>query len=152
MEWKIAFNMRSHAIEKAFPDLVTSGYKISSPRDYHYNCIAWAAKNDAKWWWPDPQNIGFWPAEVPREVTLECFISAFESLGFSICDSQDFEEGYEKIAIFTDSRDIPTHAARQLSSGKWTSKLGRLEDIEHELMGVAGVAYGKISVLLRRPI
>jgi hypothetical protein len=144
--------MQSDAIEKAFPDLVTSGYKISSPRDYRYNCIAWAAKSGTKWWWPDPQNIGFWPAGVPREVSLESFMSAFESLGFSVCDNQDFEDGFEKIAIFTDSQDIPTHAARQLPSGKWTSELGRLEDIEHELIGVGGAAYGKISVVLRKPL
>jgi len=144
--------MRSDAIEKAFPGLAAGSYEISSPQNYRYNCIAWATNNDSKWWWPDPQNIGYWPSGVPRKVTLESFISAFESLGFSVCDNQDLEEGYEKIAIFTDSRDIPTHAARQISSGRWTSKLGRLEDIEHELMGVAGSAYGKISVVLRRPI
>ena len=34
----------SDAIEKAFPDLVTIGYKISSPQNYRYNCIAWAVK------------------------------------------------------------------------------------------------------------
>ena len=99
--WKIAFNMRSNAIEKAFPDLVAIGYKISSPQNYRYNCIAWAASNDTKWWWPDPQNIGFWPPGVPREVSLESFILAFEHLGFSLCDNQDFEEGYEKVAFFT---------------------------------------------------
>ena len=144
--------MRSNVIEEAFPNLVDSGYRISSPQNYRYNCIAWAAKNDNKWWWPDPQNIGYWPAGIPRKVSLESFILAFASFGFSVCDDWNFEAGYEKIAIFTDLQDIPSHAARQLSSGEWTSKLGRLEDIEHELSGVAGVEYGKIATVMKKPV
>jgi regulator of protease activity HflC (stomatin/prohibitin superfamily) len=45
---------------------------------------------------------------------------------------------------------IPVHAARQLPSGMWTSKLGALEDIEHQLEGLAGDRYGKIGQILKR--
>lgn len=45
----------------------------------------------------------------------------------------------------------PTHAARQLENGKWTSKLGQLEDIEHELDGLVGDKYGIVVTILRRP-
>jgi hypothetical protein len=139
--------MRSPTIEKTFPYLASGDYKITSPPTCIYNCIAWAANNDTMWWWPDPQDIYFWPTGILREVSLRAFILAFESRGYSICDNQDLEEGYEKIAIFTDASNNPTHAARQLNSGKWTSKLGGLEDIEHELDGVSGELYGKISVV-----
>lgn len=45
----------------------------------------------------------------------------------------------------------PTHAARQLSSGHWTSKLGDCEDIEHfALDGVANKIYGAAVVFLKR--
>ena len=47
---------------------------------------------------------------------------------------------------------IPVHAARQLSTGKWTSKLGALEDIEHELDGLMGERYGKVGKILKRLI
>ena len=41
--------------------------------------------------------------------------------------------------------------ARQLDSGKWASKLGKLEDIEHDLTGVEGKVYGKVAQYLKKP-
>ena len=46
----------------------------------------------------------------------------------------------------------PTHAARQLPNGKWTSKLGRWEDIEHDLEGLTGEMYGSVQQILKRQI
>jgi hypothetical protein len=48
----------------------------------------------------------------------------------------------------------PTHAARQLPNGKWTSKLGRWQDIEYELDGLVGKMYGTVTVnqILKRAI
>jgi hypothetical protein len=46
----------------------------------------------------------------------------------------------------------PTHAARQLPNGKWTSKLGRWQDIEHELDGLVGEMYGTVKQILKRAI
>lgn len=44
------------------------------------------------------------------------------------------------------------HAARQLSSGAWTSKLGKDVDIEHDTPDdVAGGLYGEVVQLMRRP-
>jgi hypothetical protein len=37
-----------------------------------------------------------------------------------------------------------------LPTGKWTSKLGALEDIEHELEGLIGDRYGKIGQILKK--
>jgi hypothetical protein len=45
-----------------------------------------------------------------------------------------------------------THAARQLDNGKWTSKLGQLEDIEHEsLEALSGAVYGSVVQVLKKP-
>jgi hypothetical protein len=44
------------------------------------------------------------------------------------------------------------HAARQLPGGRWTSKLGNREDIEHDLNAVSGEAYGTVVMVLKRPI
>ena len=46
---------------------------------------------------------------------------------------------------------VPTHAARQMPSGRWTSKLGFREDIEHDLHAVSGDLYGTVVLLLKRP-
>jgi hypothetical protein len=45
-----------------------------------------------------------------------------------------------------------TRAARQLPNGKWTSKLGRWQDIEHELDGLVGAMYGTVRQILKRAI
>jgi hypothetical protein len=56
------------------------------------------------------------------------------------------------IALFADKNDFPLHAARQLPSGRWTSKLGELEDIEHGLRDLEGDAYGTVVLIMKRPI
>jgi hypothetical protein len=61
------------------------------------------------------------------------------------------EPGFEKVALYADAAGIPTHAARQLSGGKWTSKLGRREDIEHALDDLTGDVYGSVVAFLKGP-
>ena len=46
-----------------------------------------------------------------------------------------------------------THAARQLPTGKWTSKLGKGKDIEHDTPeDVAGGLYGELQEIMKRPL
>lgn len=133
-----------------FPNLTSGNSRERSLESQDYNCIAWAASDTAKPWWPD--DDGYWPegANIPREVTLPAFIAAFQSIGYVVCDSGDLEMGVEKIAIYT-SATGPTHAARQLSTGKWTSKLGLDVDIEHDSVSdVAGGLYGTVACFLKR--
>jgi hypothetical protein len=40
---------------------------------------------------------------------------------------------------------------RRTSRGKWTSKLGRWQDIEHELEGLVCEMYGTVQQILKRP-
>ena len=70
-------------------------------------------------------------------------------MGYEPCERGDLEPGFEKVAIFADDEG-PTHAARQLDNGRWTSKLGSMEDIEHALEGLAGSEYGRVVRYLRR--
>ena len=37
-------------IERDFPNLLTTGYEITSPDTIDYNCIAWAAEDNERWW------------------------------------------------------------------------------------------------------
>ena len=77
--------------------------------------------------------------------------------GFEPCENGDHEEGFEKIALYVNKAGKVTHAARQLDSGKWTSKLGNLEDIEHaslrslEDAGTNLTDYGSVAGFLKRP-
>jgi hypothetical protein len=42
------------------------------------------------------------------------------------------------------------HAARQLDSKMWTSKMGDDEDIMHELHGLTGGDYGDVRQFMKR--
>ena len=114
--------------------------------------IAWAAGQNANWWWPGPDvEFEYWPESATRAETLDAFQEAFASVGYAICQGADFEPGFEKVALFADEKNCPMHAARQLPNGRWTSKLGILEDIEHALLDLEGSDYGKVVVLMKRP-
>lgn len=133
-----------------FPRLVGASFRVTSPETPEYNCIAWAAGTNDRWWWPeDPFGVAYWPPGVARETTLAAFTSAYATLGYEPCDSPGLEEGFEKIALYVIGNN-PTHAARQLPSGLWTSKLGPQEDIEHTLEAVEGPAYGRLALVLKR--
>ncbi len=143
----------SRLIESLFPALIVSEYQITSPETPKYNCIAWAAEDDTAWWWPDAFGDYYWPEEAPRQETIEAFIAAFGLLGYHPCANMELETDFEKIAIYVDANGVPTHAAKQLPSGKWTSKLGRLEDIEHATPeNLTGDLYGSVAVALRRGV
>jgi len=136
-------------IERAFPALRDSPFQVTSPRDRRYNCIAWAAGTATEWWWPDGHGGAHWPADAPRVQTIEAFRLAFATLGYVPCDDERVEAGYEKVALFA-LNNTPKHAARQLSSGRWTSKLGPMEDIEHELHDLTGLVYGSVVLFMKR--
>ncbi len=98
-----------------------------------------------------PSTLPFGLNRLPRRVTLECFVAAFETLQYARCESEEYEDGFEKIAILVDPFTTkPTHAARQLTTGRWTSKLGHSFDIEHDLRGGCGQIYGTVGAIMKR--
>jgi hypothetical protein len=143
----------SARLESLFSNLKQTQYKITSEESRWYNCIAFAAGETHRWWWP----IGaYWPEQAPRHETIESFILAFHALGYAPCDDGALEVGYEKVVIYADESGVPTHMARQLPSGMWTSKCGSLEDIEHEtleaLAGFGPSEYGAVVRFFKRAI
>jgi hypothetical protein len=139
------------SLEQIFPALRHGGYRVTSPVDKCYNCIGYAAGDTANWWWPAPQiKDVFWPAGVPREETIAAFAHAFRSLGFVECNTEEFEAGVDRIALFADEQGRPLHAARQMTSARWTSKLGEREDVEHSLRDLEGDVYGKVVLIMKR--
>jgi hypothetical protein len=140
-----------------FPELTQDNHAVTSPATRRYNCTAWAAGETTRKWWPDRRNIGWWPVGVQRAETIEAFVEAYGTLGFRLCFDGSLESGVEKLAIFgrvvqPDKPPIPTHAALQLDSGQWTSKLGDFEDISHAPVdALNGPVYGKVICYLSRP-
>ena len=132
-----------------YPNLSIAGYSTKSPKTPAYNCIAWAAGDDSKWWEPFPNQ--YWPPDIPYEFSVASLTLLFQKMGYEICGSGSFETGYEKVAIFALSGQAK-HAARQLPDGTWTSKVGKNIDIEHALEGLEGPFYGQIEVILRREV
>ncbi len=96
-------------------------------------------------------------AEIPEEASVDDFILGFKTLGYEPCDSDSFEIGYQKVAIYANDIGV-THMARQhLLGWGWLSKLGDWEDILHgNLKDVEGSMsalaneYGKVKQILKR--
>ena len=136
-------------MESRFPALLKVGYCVASDEDSGYNCIAWAAGRSDQWWEPSPGY--YWPDGSPAIDTVEALMQVFRDLGYEVCANGHAESGFQKIAIFAED-EIYTHAARQLDDGKWTSKIGAWEDIEHSSCeGLEGNEYGKVRHFMKRP-
>lgn len=131
-----------------FPNLNSANHNISSPCTTTYNCIAWAAHITDRWLWPAHP---FWPYALNNNKSvLIHLIRFFESHGYERCDDCKLEIDFEKIAIFTNEGE-PTHAARQLPNGCWTSKIGAYEDIVHLYVDdVGGPFYGRPDIFMKR--
>lgn len=136
-------------MDEHFPNLSAEGFTPTSPESVDYNCVAWAAGDVTRWWWPDAMDLSYWPDGVPRQATVEAFQQAFSLLGYIVAENSALDAGLEKIAIY--ARDgSPTHVARQLTSGTWTSKLGASLDISHTLTGLDGPLYGRVVSVMQR--
>lgn len=114
-----------------FPKLDARNHRITSREDPGYNCVAWATCDSTRWW---DHVCGYWPDGVTQDSSVEAYVDLFRELGFE--ESANSE---------------PEPVARLLESGNWTSKLGVLEDIEHDdLDSLADGSYGRPFMFLRR--
>ena len=85
------------------------------------------------------------------EFGLAAYIAAFHTLGYVPCADGSLEEGFEKVAIYQSLSGYVVHMARQLPTGRWTSKIGSLEDIEHASPAeLEGREYGTVVQYMRR--
>jgi hypothetical protein len=134
-----------------FPHLVEGSFTITSEATESYNCIAWASGGSSRKWDPSLSDGRFWPKGLRRDFDLACFVELYRTQGYFSCDNGLFEEGFEKIALYVGDDNEVKHAARQLQSARWTSKLGDFEDIEHELEALEGGGYGTVKQFLKRP-
>lgn len=146
--------MSSSFIGSLFPLLTDQYHEITSPPVRRYNCIAWAACDSHRFWWPDAEGNAYWPEGITREETLASFVAAYQTLGYELCADGTLSEGIQKIAIYGRIENgmlMPTHASRQLSSGLWTSKMGKAEDISHASPDhLTGPLYGSVACFMYR--
>jgi hypothetical protein len=145
------------------PALANAQWSIKSPFDTSYQCIAWAACRTDRRWWPWDHPSCYWPSgfqkfPVYSPVPVDSFADMFEKkFGYTVCRNQNFEFGYQKIAIYANALGV-THMARQSFWGHgWLSKLGTEEDILHSRLGdVAGDLapmagqYGEVALVMKR--
>src|SRR4051812_43732089 len=115
----------------AFPNLIKKAHDVTSDEDPDYNCIAFAYGITNRKYWPNFHPDFAWPDGIPKVETLHAFEKLFESIGYVRAADGKHVAGVEKVAIYTSSDGRPTHAARQIDSGRWASKLGVWYDIEH---------------------
>jgi hypothetical protein len=148
-------------------NLPPSGWSITSPPTIAYNCIAWAAGENERQW--QPFGDYYWPSGIPREHTLDAYISLYLSLEFIEDPARilSYEEGIERIAIYVDDRNRPSHVARQITReviaryplspnfggeiGMWTSKITDEEDICHDNVHNIEGTLGHVVVVMTRP-
>ncbi|MHC4478909.1 MAG: DUF7689 domain-containing protein [Planctomycetota bacterium] len=132
-----------------FPRLRKTPFQVTSPDDPSYNCVAWVLGDTKNWWEPDPWGEYYWPPGIPRNYALRTYQAMFESFGYSVANEDDLESGGNNVAIFAKLGHFK-HVALQLDSERWTSKLGRDEDIEHPLGGLVGELYGGVKIILKK--
>lgn len=127
-------------------------FSVTSEPSEGYNCFAWALGDDSQW--IDPTvDYARATTNVSNESQFDSVVELFRQAGYEVCGDDSLEDGYEKVAIYAKDGE-PTHAARQLSDGRWTSKLRKYEDIEHDLLdalnGEGFGEYGRVALFMFR--
>jgi hypothetical protein len=140
-----------------FPLLTDDNFAVTSPKANTYNCIAWTAGDDTRWW--SPNYDYHWPQRpIPpgalalREATLT---SLFAYLGYEVCADGAYEAHYDKVVLYSkvglNGQKQITHAAKQLDANWWSSKLGKGYDIRHRRPeDVNSPGYGSPYMYMRR--
>jgi hypothetical protein len=121
--------------ERWFPAFDSADYAVTSEETIAYNCFAWAL--DVSAWIEPDDNEPF---------------ALFERAGYRVVSDATLEPGIQKIVVYADEVGF-THAARQLPTGRWTSKLGSWEDIEQaEPFDLTGPLYGTLFIFMARQL
>ena len=69
-------------LKKDFPNLNWNTFDEKSRKTLRYNCIAFAAGDTLRRWWPNADGA-YWPSleeGVPQEETLQAFVAAYGTL------------------------------------------------------------------------
>ena len=142
-------------IKKKWPNLNNDNARTTSEFSWFYNCLGFAVGDEENWWWPTKEEGIYWPKEFPFiNSTTNILKMLKEKFNYEKCESGELEEGYVKITIYGISESYsPKHYAIQTPNGKWKSKLGEKEDIEHDtLEALNGFFYGEPIAFAKRKL
>ena len=131
-----------------FPNSFIEPFTITSPETPQHNCVAWALGDTMHWWEGDEDYL--WLDNIDFDNTLATLQRFFHILGFEPIDNPNFQNGVEKIALFSNNSIDCTHVAKQLPSNIWTSKLGISHDVTHTLSAMEKGIYGDVAMILQK--
>jgi len=141
-------------VEIWHPKLIGKNYKIIESK-YNladFNCIAYSLDFFDRWCGASEKS---WPYNIlSRSPKLENYIKYYKIFGYDVCNNDEYEVGYEKVALYIDNSNCINHASKQYYN-MWRSKLGKFFIIEHELEWLTGFDadnYGNIGVILKRKL
>lgn len=138
----------AQSLIEAFPNLSSDDFEIVEPASERYNCIAYAAGDTTKRWWPN--GIDYWPPWATQDNRMESLKEAFAGLGYQQCGDGEVEDDCQKVALYGFQGRFE-HTAVQTPCGRWRSKMGRGPLIEHlSLEVLAGRLYGDATTFVRR--
>jgi hypothetical protein len=135
------------------PQLTEKNCRKIADSDSRYNCLAFAAGDTDHVWDPGIDQGYYWPPTAPQEGTIRAWVEALRCVGFGGYDGRaaDLTPTLVKVVIFGRAFQA-THAARQLKDGRWASKLGDWEAMEHDTPELLeGPSYGTIQIFMSRP-
>lgn len=160
---RLPFNAASEAVKlrDRLPQLRCQRFEVKSASTKGYNCVAYAAGDDTRWWEPilapDPsgEKLGgyYWPKdpEIPAWFSVTAIEQIFLKCGYNVCSDASRVAGAEKVAIYGTDATNATHVAKQRLDGVWISKMGSYADIEHGLPNsIEGGTIGQIQRFMIR--
>jgi hypothetical protein len=139
-------------LEKLNTNLVGKPYiiiKVYELNENIFNCVSFTLNIFNYWIWTNEKR---WPRDIPRNLGINSFKMLYSKIGYDECDSDLYEEGYDKIAFYA-KNNIPKHAAKQFGN-KWRSKVGPVI-LEHNLDWLCGngeYEYGDVVFIMKRKI
>jgi hypothetical protein len=143
-------NQKLYLTHPSFPNSFDFPLEITSVETAQYNCVALALGDTENWWEADEGYV--WLDDIEYSQSLSALKSLFEKFQFETADNSSFEDGYEKVALFSEDNLNCSHVARQLNAELWTSKLGVSYDISHKINALENGIYGKIVSIMKRKI
>lgn len=136
-------------VERILPTL--KGRDLSlSPEDFNVNCLAFAVGDNTQWWEPPSGHGTYWPQGFREDLSVQTVEEILKLHGFTVESDRAETPDTDAIAIYGE-RGEWTHFAK-FANGKWSSKLGELDDVEDIMLDDLEVPdYGKCLKILKRP-
>lgn len=147
----------THVINNIFPNIGTSYLiqnDIPGKSNDNYNCIAFTVDDFDNKIFPI-SNMDFkWPLQS-RINSIDNFVEFYKLFGYIPCGKNfSYDNKFNKIALYVDKNNFPTHAAKQYDEKYWESKIGNYERILHTLEGLEGshhkYSYGCVHMVFRK--